>query len=72
MTMFSRCFQLDSILMLWDILFAHHISHDIMEQACTKIFIVRKDVILESEDLENVLKSIKSIKLNLSEEQTIL
>jgi hypothetical protein len=30
MTMFSRCFQLDSILNVWDILLANNLNHSIM------------------------------------------
>lgn len=42
MTMFSRCFQLDSILNVWDIILANQLSQDIMIEVCYAVIVARK------------------------------
>jgi len=45
MTLFTRSFQFDSILELWDIIFLNHTSHQILEDICVAIIRVKKRAI---------------------------
>lgn len=46
MTMFSRCFQLDSILSIWDILLANQLSSSILQELCAAVAVARKGGLL--------------------------
>lgn len=42
MTLFSRIFQLDSILNIWDLLLAHRMKPYILEELCVVVLLSRK------------------------------
>lgn len=42
MTLFSRVFQLDSILNIWDLLLAHRMQSYILEELCVVVLLSRK------------------------------
>ena len=46
MTMFTRCFQIDSILNVWDIIFANKVSPSILTEVCIAVLVSRKKKIM--------------------------
>lgn len=67
MTLFSRVFQLDSILNIWDLLLAHRMQSYILEELCVVVLLSRK-AYLKEEDSSALAKVMKSGKLSFSEE----
>lgn len=67
MTLFSRVFQLDSILNIWDLLLAHRMQSYILEEICVVVLLSRK-AYLKEEDSSALAKAMKSGKLSFSEE----
>lgn len=67
MTLFSRVFQLDSILNIWDLLLAHRMQSYILEELCVVVLLSRK-AYLKEEDSSALAKTMKSGKLSFSEE----
>lgn len=66
MTLFSRVFQLDSILNIWDLLLAHRMQSYILEELCVVVLLSRKPY-LKEEDSSALAKLMKSGKLSFSE-----
>jgi len=64
MTLFTRSFQFDSILELWDIIFLNHTSHQILEDICVAIIRVKKRAIFGCDEGYEITKILKNIKLN--------
>jgi nucleosome binding factor SPN SPT16 subunit len=63
MTLFTRIFQLDSILNIWDIIFAHKATPAIIEEVCVAIITAHQKEILELTDAATVGKLLRSTKL---------
>lgn len=66
MTLFSRVFQLDSILNIWDLLLAHRMQSYILEELCVVLLLARKPH-LKEEDSSALAKQLKSGRLSFSE-----
>jgi len=67
MTMFTRIFQFDSILMIWDILLANNVSRKILEELCGAIICGRKKAILSSKNASRIIKVLLHTKLEIDE-----
>ena len=68
MTLFTRCFQVDSILNVWDILLANDLSEKILIDLCTALVVSRKKGIMSCENMGKVAKMLMHEKLDLIEE----
>ena len=63
MTLFCRIFQLDSILNIWDILFTHRLTRNILAHLCTEIIIARAEDIAIMTEPAIISKLLRSGKL---------
>lgn len=72
MTMFTRCFQLDSILNVWDILLVNKLSEGIMTELCVAVLVARKNAMFECGDTSKLMKTLIHGKLDLAEEEWVL
>jgi hypothetical protein len=66
MTLFCRIFQLDSILNIWDILFTHRLTHNILAHLCTEIIVSRAADIENMTEPALISKLLRSGKLAIS------
>lgn len=72
MTLFSRCFQLDSILNIWDILLANQLVSPILQELCAAIAVARKGALFACKDPGKMVKLLLHSKLDLMEEEWVL
>jgi hypothetical protein len=71
MTLFTRCFQLDSILNLWDILFLHQLSPHILQTLCVAILLARKKLLSGVHDPSAQLHKLTHSRLTPHEEEHV-
>ena len=72
MTMFTRCFQIDSILNIWDIIFANKVSPTILAEVCAAVVVSRKKKIMSEGNPSKIVKLLLHTKLDLVEEEGVL
>lgn len=72
MTMFTRCFQLDCILNIWDILLANQLSFSILQDLCAAVAVARKGGLLNCKSPSQVARLLLHTKLDLIEEEWVL
>jgi hypothetical protein len=72
MTLFTRSFQLDSILNVWDILLANNLSPAILEELCVAMMLARKNSLFACTNCSKMVKLILHAKLELVEEDWVL
>ena len=72
MTLFTRCFQVDSILNIWDILLANDLTEGILVEICAALMVVRKKEILKCDNMGQVVKMLLHGRLDLVEEEWVL
>lgn len=69
MTLFTRCFQLDSILNMWDILFLHNLSPHILQTLCVAILLSRKKLLARADPAH--LRRLTHCRLTPHEEEHV-
>ena len=72
MTLFTRCFQVDSILNIWDILLANKLSESILVELSAALIVVRKKNLLMCDNVSQMVKTLLHGRLDLVEEEWVL
>jgi hypothetical protein len=67
MTMFTRVFQFDTILMIWDILLANNVSRTVLEELCGAVVCGRRKAILGAKNSSKIVKLLLHSKLEIEE-----
>ena len=72
MTLFARIFSLDSLMNIWDVIFVHQISQEILIELTTAVFVVKRAVLLQEQDGFGAAQKLKSGMLGVEEEEGVL
>ena len=72
MTLFARIFALDTLLQVWDILFASQLAPDTLAGVAAGVFIAKRGKLLECEDGFDAVRQLKSSALTMPEEEVVL
>lgn len=71
MTLFCRVFQLDSIPNIWDILLAHRLTSNIVEDLCVAVIHAHREDLLCTTEPALIGKLLRNTRLTFSQEEEV-